>query len=85
MEVQHDIRDSDSRELVKRDFLEPRLSRQNGRHFLASRKFASYCLVRQLAATRIRGRTTHTNIILDFRYDPNSGGPPTVTRVIEPF
>jgi phosphohistidine phosphatase SixA len=25
------------------------------------------------------------NIILDFRYDPNSGSPPTVTRVVEPF
>lgn len=25
------------------------------------------------------------NIILDFRYDPNSGRPPTVTRVVEPF
>ena len=25
------------------------------------------------------------NIILDFHYDPNSGSPPTVTRVIEPF
>lgn len=25
------------------------------------------------------------NIILDFRYDPNSGRAPTVTRVIEPF
>lgn len=25
------------------------------------------------------------NVILDFRYDPNSGSPPTVTRVVEPF
>jgi phosphohistidine phosphatase SixA len=25
------------------------------------------------------------NIILDFRYDSNSGTPPTVTRVVEPF
>ena len=25
------------------------------------------------------------NIILDFSYDPNSGKPPTVTRVTEPF
>jgi phosphohistidine phosphatase SixA len=25
------------------------------------------------------------NIILDLRYDPNSGSPPTVTRVLEPF
>jgi hypothetical protein len=25
------------------------------------------------------------NVILDFRYDPNSGSPPSVTRVTEPF
>jgi hypothetical protein len=25
------------------------------------------------------------NIILDLHYDPNSGSPPTVTRVLEPF
>jgi phosphohistidine phosphatase SixA len=25
------------------------------------------------------------NVILDFRYDPNSGSPPAVTRVTEPF
>jgi phosphohistidine phosphatase SixA len=25
------------------------------------------------------------NVILDFRYNPNSGSPPTVTRVTEPF
>ena len=25
------------------------------------------------------------NVILDFRYDPDSGAPPTVTRVTEPF
>ncbi len=25
------------------------------------------------------------NVLLDFRYDPNSGSPPTVTQVTEPF
>ena len=25
------------------------------------------------------------NVILDFRYDPNTGAAPAVTRVVEPF
>jgi hypothetical protein len=87
MEVQDDIRDSDFQELVNEIFSDPAY---HGKMVVISWHHGNLPAIAAMLGAPVGNYPDPWpddtyNIILDFRYDPNSGGPPTVTRVIEPF
>jgi phosphohistidine phosphatase SixA len=85
--VQHDIRDKDFEDLVDEIFSD---AAYRGKTVVISWHHGTLPAIAALlgapAGTYPDPWPDDTyNVILDFRYDPNSGSPPTVTQVTEPF
>lgn len=87
MEVQHDIEDNDFEDLVDEVFSEPAY---HGKTLVICWHHGKLPAIAALLGAPAGSypdpwpEDTY-NIILNFRYDPSSGSPPTVTRTIEPF
>jgi phosphohistidine phosphatase SixA len=87
MEVQHDIKDNDFEELVNEIFSDPAY---HGKTVVISWHHGNLPAIAAMLGAPAGSYPDPWpddtyNIILDFRYDANSGSPPTVARVVEPF
>jgi phosphohistidine phosphatase SixA len=87
MEVQHDIKDNDFEELVNEIFSDPAY---HGKTVVISWHHGNLPAIAAMLGAPAGSYPDPWpddtyNLILDFRFDPNSGSPPTVTRVLEPF
>ena len=87
VEVQHDIEDKDFEDLVEDIFSD---SAYHGKTVVICWHHGTLPAIAALLGAPAGSYPDPWpddtyNIILDFRYDPNSGSPPTVTRVTEPF
>jgi len=85
--VQHDIRDDDFEELVEEIFSNPMY---HGKTIVICWHHGKLPAIAALLGASPGNYPDPWpddayNIVLDFRYDPNSGNPPTVTRIREPF
>ncbi len=87
LSIQHDIRDKEFEDLVEEIFSEPAY---RGKTIVI---YWHHGTLPAIAALLGAKHGTYPdpwpddtyNVILDFRYDPNSGAPPTVTQITEPF
>jgi phosphohistidine phosphatase SixA len=87
MKVQHDFENDDIEDLVEDVFSNPEYK---GRTLVICWHHGKLPAIAALLGAPVGSYPDPWpedayNIILDFRYDPNSGRPPTVTRVVEPF
>ena len=85
--VQHDIRDKDFEDLIDEIFSD---EAYRGKTVVISWHHGTLPAIAALLGAPAGSYPDPWpddtyNVILDFRYDPNSGAPPTVTRVTEPF
>ena len=87
MKVQHDIGDDDFEELVNEIFSNPAYHGKTVVVCWHHGKLPAIAAMLGASAGSYPDPWPEDayNIILDLRYDPNSGNPPTVTRVLEPF
>jgi hypothetical protein len=85
--VQHDIRDKDFEDLVDEIFSDPAY---HGKTVVICWHHGTLPAIAALLGAPAGiypdpWPDDTYNVILDFRYEPDSGAPPTVTRVTEPF
>ena len=85
--VQHDIRDKDFEDLVDEIFSDPAY---RGKTVVICWHHGTLPAIAALLGAPAGSYPDPWpddtyNVILDFRYDPNSGSPPAVTQVTEPF
>jgi broad specificity phosphatase PhoE len=85
--VQHDIEDKDFEDLVEEIFSAPAY---HGKTIVICWHHGTLSAIAVLLGAPTGSYPDPWpddtyNVILDFRYDPKSGSPPTVTRVTEPF
>lgn len=87
IEIQNDIKDDDFEELVNEIYSDPAY---HGKTVVISWHHGKLPAIAAMLGAPAGSYPDPWpddtyNIILDFRYDANSGTPPTVTRVVEPF
>ncbi len=87
VEVRHDIKDRDFEDLVEEIFSEPAY---HGKTVVICWHHGTLPAIAALLAAPPGSYPdpwpdNSYNVILDFHYDANSGSPPAVTRVTEPF
>ena len=85
--IQHDIEDDDFEELVREIFSNPTYRGKTIVVCWHHRKLSEIAASLGAPPGSFPDPWTEDlyNVILDFRYDPNTGAPPNVTRVVEPF
>jgi hypothetical protein len=87
LSIQHDIKDKDFEDLVDEIFSDPTY---RGKTLLICWHHGTLPAIASLLGAPVGSYPDPWpddtyNLLLDFRYDPNSGSPPTVTQVSEPF
>ena len=87
LDVQHDIEDDDFEELVREIFSNPAYRGKTIVIFWHHQKLPEIAALLGAPPGSFPDPWSEDlyNVILDFRYDPNTGAAPAITRVVEPF